>query len=63
MLFRRCVYLAGVADGSLALWVEGAVDLGVGVAQLDGDVALELILEPGTKGKDVKHHASSDVMC
>ena len=37
--------LAGVADGALTLLVLGPEDLGVGVAQLDGDVALELILE------------------
>ena len=37
---------ARVAHGPLALLVEAPVDLGVGVAQLDCDVPLELVLEP-----------------
>ena len=36
----------GVAHGSLALGVVGLVDLGVGVAELDRDVPLQLVLEP-----------------
>ena len=35
-----------VADQPLDLWVLVLVDLAVGVAQLDHDVPLELILEP-----------------
>ena len=37
--------LRRVADRPLALLVEAAEDLGVGVAELDGDVALQLVLE------------------
>ena len=36
----------GVARRPLALGVVAAVDLGVGIAELNGDVALELILTP-----------------
>ena len=36
----------GVTGRPLALGVVAAVDLGVGVAELDGDVALQLVLEP-----------------
>ena len=36
----------GVAHRPLAPLVPRPVDLGVGVAQLDGDVALQLVLEP-----------------
>ena len=36
----------GVTHGPLALGVVGLEDLGVGVAELDGDVTFQLILEP-----------------
>lgn len=34
-----------IANGSLALFVKTPVDFGVGIAQLDGDVPFQLILE------------------
>lgn len=48
--FARRVYLlvalvAAVASGTRAFFVVALVDLGVGITQLDGNVALELVLE------------------
>ena len=38
--------ICAVAAWPLTCWVAAAVDLSVGIPQLDGDVALQLILEP-----------------
>ena len=52
----------GVAHGSLAPLVPRPVDLGVGVAKLDGDVSLQLVLESdGLHPREGLHHGRLSV--